>query len=134
MQISVKHSMLLLMISLAMLYQPTRPPTVVAVTLSQLGIHYLLNTPTYGPAAAVLAGNLIAIGGGETSEGGADMKEVYMYSPSRPPTPGSTSVIYLLHDQLATTVAVLSSTEVLVIGGSDGNRMNTVYKGTLICY
>ena len=42
----------------------------------------LPNTPTYGPAAAVLADNLLAIGGRKTSEGGADMKEVYMYSPS----------------------------------------------------
>ena len=42
----------------------------------------LLNTPTYRPATTVLAGNLFAIGGDETSEGGADMKEVYMYSPS----------------------------------------------------
>ena len=42
----------------------------------------LLNTPTYKPAAAVLAGNLLAVGGYETSGGGADKKEVYMYSPS----------------------------------------------------
>ena len=129
--ISVKHSMLQLMISLAMLYQPTRPPTVVAVTLSQLGIHYLLNTPTYGPAAAVLAGNLIAIGGGKTSEGGADMKEVYMYSPS------TNSWIYISDlpaPRSCTAAAVLSSREVLVIGGRNGGRVNTVYKGTLALY
>ena len=42
----------------------------------------LPNTPTYQPAAAMLAGNLLAIGGDETSRGGADMKKVYMYSPS----------------------------------------------------
>ena len=42
----------------------------------------LPNTPTYQPAAALLAGNLLAVGGDETHEGGADMKEVYMYSTS----------------------------------------------------
>ena len=66
-----------------MLYQPTRPPTVVAVTLGQLGRHYPTLQLTYGPAAAVLAGNIFAIGGKETSAfGSATMKEVHMYSPS----------------------------------------------------
>jgi N-acetylneuraminic acid mutarotase len=76
----------------------------------------------------VLAGNLLAIGGFETSEG-ADMKEVYMYSPS------TNSWIYISDlpaPRSRTAVAVLSSTEVLVIGGWDGgDRVNTVYKGTL---
>ena len=89
----------------------------------------LPNTPIYGPAAAVLAGNLLAIGGYETSElGGAAMKEVYMYSPS------TNSWIYIsdLPAPLSSTAAaVLSSTEVLVIGGWDGHEVNTVYKGTL---
>ena len=86
----------------------------------------LPNTPTYRPAAAVLAGNLLAIGGKETSEGGADMKEVYMYSPS------TNSWIYISDlpaPRAYTVAAVLSSTEVLVIGGRVGG--NTVYKGTL---
>ena len=88
----------------------------------------LPNTPTYGPAAAVLASNLLAIGGKETSEGGADKKEVYMYSPS------TNSWIYIsdlptLRSRIA--VAVLSSKEILVIGGWGGGIMNTVYKGTL---
>jgi hypothetical protein len=89
----------------------------------------LPNTPTYRPAAAVLAGNLLAIGGEETSEEEtADMKEVYMYSPS------SDSWIYISDlpaPRYGPAVAVLSSTEVLVIGGWDGGRVNTVYKGTL---
>ena len=42
---SIKQSMPQLMISLAMLYQPTSQTTVVAVTLSQLGGHY----PTLQP-------------------------------------------------------------------------------------
>ena len=89
----------------------------------------LPNTPTYRPAAAVLAGNLLAIGGEETSKGGAAKKEVYMYSPS------TNSWIYigdLPAPRSSTAAAVLSSTEVLLIGGYDGGRrVNTVYKGTL---
>ena len=89
----------------------------------------LPNTPTYRPAAAVLAGNLLAIGGCQTSEGGADMKKIYMYSAS------TNSWIYISDlpaPRSATAAAVLSSTEVLVIGGWDGHgRVNTVYKGTL---
>ena len=42
----------------------------------------LSNTPTYISAAAVLAGNFLALGGKETSEGGGDKREVYMYCPS----------------------------------------------------
>ena len=79
----------------------------------------LPNTPTYQPAAAVLAGSLLAIGGQETSIGGADKKEVYMYSPS------TNSWIYISDlpaPQSRAAVANLSSTEILVIGG---------YKGTL---
>ena len=88
----------------------------------------LASTPTYRPAAAVLAGNLLAIGGNETPEGGADMKEVYMYSPSINcwvyisdlPTP-----------QTGIAAAVLSSTEILVMGGGYVDRVNSVYMGTL---
>ena len=50
----------------------------------------LPNTPTYGPAAAVLVGNLFAIGGNEISTGGPGT--------GPPLTPGSTPVIYLLHE------------------------------------
>ena len=89
----------------------------------------LPNTPTYRSAAAVLAGNLLAIGGDETSGREAAMKAVYMYSPS------TNSWIYISDlpaPRSLIAVAVLSSTEVLVIGGRDGGRnVNTVYKGTL---
>ena len=91
----------------------------------------LPSTPTYRPAAAVLAGNLLAIGGKETSEGGAPKKEVYMYSPS------TNSWIYISDlpaPRSFTAVAVLSSTRVLVIGGgNERERVNTVYQGTLTC-
>jgi N-acetylneuraminic acid mutarotase len=78
----------------------------------------------------MLAGNLFAIGGRETSsKGGASKKEVYMYSPS------TNSWIYISDlpaPRSMTSVAVSSSTEILVIGGFDGrDRVNTVYKGTL---
>ena len=88
----------------------------------------LSNTPTYQPTAAVLAGNLLAIGGDETSEGGTDRKEVYMYSPS------TNSWLYfsdLPEPRSRIVVAVLSSTEILVIGGWCYGRVNTVSKGTL---
>ena len=89
----------------------------------------LPDTPTYQPAAAVLAGNLLAIGGKENSKKGADTKEVFMYSPS------TNSWVYISDlptPRSSTTAAILSSTEVLVIGGWDGCRVNTVYKGTLM--
>ena len=44
-----------------MLYQPTRPPSGNSDT--QSAWKALPNTPTYGPTAAVLAGNLLAIEG-----------------------------------------------------------------------
>ena len=89
----------------------------------------LPNTPTYEPAAAVLVGKLLAIGGKKTSKGNADKKEVYMYSSS------TNSWIYISDlpaPRSDTAVAVLSSTEILVIGGwGDGGRVDTMHKGTL---
>ena len=87
-------------------------------------------TPTYTPAAAVLADNLVAIGGRETSDSdeGAEKKEVYMYSSAT----GSWVYVSDLPAPLSSTsVAVLSSTEILVIGGWCGGRVDTIYKGTL---
>ena len=62
----------------------------------------------------MLAGNLLAIGGYETSQGGVAKKEVYMYSPS------TNSWIYVSDlpvPRSGPAVVVLSSTEILVIGG-----------------
>ena len=93
----------------------------------------LPDTPAYRPAAAVLAGKLLAIGGNETSEWGsaATKKEVYMYSRS------TNSWIYISDlpaPRSATIVAGLSSTRVLVIGGwGEREGVNTVYQGTLTC-
>ena len=84
----------------------------------------LPNTPTYLPAAAVLAESLFALGGKETWNGEANKKEIYMYSPS------TNSWIYISDlpaPRSHTAVAVLSPTEILVIGGwGDGDRVNTV--------
>ena len=90
----------------------------------------LPNTPTYRSTAAVLAGNLLTIGGRETSRGGGtSKKEVYMYSPS------TISWIYfsdLPAGRSNTGATVLSSTEILVIGGNYSIQpVNKVYKGTL---
>ena len=89
----------------------------------------LLNTPTYRPIAAVLAGNLLAIGGTSISDVRSPAKkEVYIYSPS------TNSWIYftdLPAPRSHTAVAVLSSAEILVIGGRCQSRVNTVYRGTL---
>ena len=59
---------------------------------------------------------------------GAVMKEVYMYSSS------TNSWIYISDlpaPRSSTAVAVLSSIELLMIGGWDSGNVNTVYKGTL---
>ena len=85
---------------------------------------------TYRSTAAVLAGNLFAFGGKKNSkQASPDKKEIYAYSPA------ANSWIYvgdLPAARSRTVVAVLSSTEILVIGGHiDGCGVNTVYKGTL---
>ena len=92
----------------------------------------LPNTPTYTPAAAILVGNLLTIGGGDKPViGGTTMKEVYMYSTA------TDSWIYISDlpvPRSNTTVAVLSATEILLVGGynaASGDYVNTVYKGTL---
>ena len=89
----------------------------------------LPSTPSYRPAAAVLAGSLLAIGGGQASISEADKKEVYMYSQS------TNSWIYICDlpaPRSRAIVAMLSSTDILVIGGMEyGERVCTVYKGTL---
>ena len=129
--ISVKHSMPQLMISFTMLYQPARWPTGEAM-YSQSAWKAFPNTPSYRPAVAILVGNLLAVGGRETSCGGAAKKEVYMYSLS------TDSWIYISDlpaPRSYTTATVLSSIEVLVIGGRGAYtcRENTVYQGTLTC-
>ena len=88
----------------------------------------LPDTPRYVPTAAVLAGGLLAIGGGDQPRGGTDMKEVYMYS--------DTAKCWMYINDLPAprsvmAIVALSATEILVIGGYNEEDVNTVYKGTL---
>ena len=93
----------------------------------------LPNTPNYQPAAAVLDGNLLAIGGNVERCGRPD-KKIFMYTRS---TNSWIHVSDLPARRLDPTIAVLSSTEILVIGGWNGDNpygstsMNTVYTGTM---
>ena len=93
----------------------------------------LPDTPNYQPAVAtVLSGTLVAMGGWETSQGRVAKTELHMYSPT------TNSWVYigdLPAPRAVTTAAMLSPTELLVIGGWDGReRVKTVYRGTLaIC-
>ena len=76
----------------------------------------LPNTPTYGPAATVLAGNLLAAGG--------DKKEMYLYSSE------TESWVYTgslpCDSKEFGSIVSLSSLDILVIA----NGGNSVYKGT----
>ena len=101
----------------------------------------LPSTPKYRPAAAVLAGNLFAVGGQETCEFGMSpsKSEIYMYSSF---TKSWILVSDLPAPRSGPLIVVLSPMEILVIGGMIGGRIgdwfgsnvgivNTVYKGTL---
>ena len=92
----------------------------------------LPNTPNYQPTAAVLASNLLVIGGKETSKWkhrSSNKKEVYMYSSF---TNSWIHVSNLPAPRSYTATASLSSTEILVIGGwGDNGITSTVYKGIL---
>ena len=97
---------------------------------AQVAWKILPNIPTYLPAVAVLNYNLlVAMGGRGTSKRRVAYKtEIYMYSPS---TYSWVHISDLPARRSGAAVAVLSSTEFLVIGGLDGGYVNTVYKGTL---
>ena len=102
-------------------------------THDQSAWNALPDTPTYGPVAAVLVGNLFAIGGNEISAGGATKKEIYMYSTS------TNSWIYtsdLPAPRVDTAVAELSASELMVIGGkvAEYTRVSAIYTGTLTLY
>ena len=74
----------------------------------------LFDTPIYGPAAAMLDGNLIAIGGKEMSELRSISKnEIYMYSRS---TDTWVHISDVPASLCATAVGVMSSTEIVVVG------------------
>lgn len=87
----------------------------------------LRTTTSNKPAAGVLADKLLCIGGNEAVKGNAN--KVYVYSPS------TNSWIYISDlpvPRSRTAIAIVSPTEILVIGGvCDGYTLNTVYKATL---
>ena len=92
----------------------------------------LPNTPAYEPAAAVLGGKLLAIGGTDTAKKGGNRKEIYMFVES---ANSWTYIGDLPAPRFDSAVAMVSSTDILVIGGWGGDiaqeRVSTVYKGTL---
>ena len=86
-------------------------------------------TMSYNPAAALLGGNLIALGGWEDSGGKERRKQVYVYSSS------ANSWIYIsdLPVPLARSIAaVLSCAKIVIIGGFGVNgNVKNVYSGVL---
>ena len=81
----------------------------------------LAHTPTYSPAIATLAGYLISIGGDDGSAKGTPQSDIQIYSPSTNFWIKNFELPIALAELTAVT---LSSTEILVMGGS-----NTVYTG-----
>lgn len=82
----------------------------------------LPHTPTYAPAAATLTGYLVAIGGDNEPSKETPQSDMQIYSPS---TNFWIKSFELPHPMASLTAVTLSSTEILVIGGS-----NNVYIGT----
>ena len=88
----------------------------------------LQSSPSYQPAPAMLFGNLLAVGGWQLPVGEVAQRSIHMYSAS------TDSWVYFsdLPEPCAwTTCAVLSATEILVMGGRNEEKVKTVYKGTL---
>ena len=92
----------------------------------------LPNTVTYSPAASILGGSLIAIGGWDT----ADRERSTVRTNIMKYSSGTNSWIYvadLPSPRAKIAAAVLSPAEVLVIGGWDGTGMSkVVYKLKLL--
>ena len=87
----------------------------------------LQSTPSYQPPAAMLFGNLLAVGGWTVSGCKVAQKNIYMYS--------STTDSWVYFSDLPkpcawTTCAALSATEFLVMGGRNEQNATAVYKGT----
>ena len=88
----------------------------------------LQDTVTYSPAATMLAGSLLTIGGWETPIGGAAQAMVHRYCPS---ANAWIHISDLPAPRAGSTAAALSPAEVLVIGGWDDNYSEVVYKLSL---
>ena len=85
---------------------------------------------SYQPSAGALGSHLLAIGGWTDPEAKARKNEVYVFSPSMNCW---SYIVDLPAPRACSTIAVLTRTEVLIVGGygGDDNKVNTVYKGTL---
>ena len=93
------------------------------ITWSTLQSH-----PTYQPAVAVFSGMLLVVGGWQLPVGEVAQRSIHMYSAN------TDSWVYFsdLPEPCAwTTCAVLSATEILVIGGRNEQKVNAVYNGIL---
>ena len=90
----------------------------------------LPNTPFYGPAAATFGASLLAVGGTTTNEMLQGVSAVDVYFPC---TNEWIHISDLPVRRVGATTAMLSPTELLVIGGwdNDSGSQNLVYKGLL---
>ena len=89
----------------------------------------LPNTPHYIPATATFGASLLAVGGTTTSKRPSNPQTaVHVYSPC---TNAWIHISDLPAPRVGTATAMLSTTELLVIGGWNNGRQNSVYKGLL---
>ena len=89
----------------------------------------LPNTPHYRPAAATFGASLLAVGGATISKRSINPQTaVHVYSPC---TNAWIHISDLPAPRMRTTTAMLSPTELLVIGGWNKGNQNSVYKGLL---
>ena len=91
----------------------------------------LPNTPHYGQAAATFGASLLAVGGttSESSLWSEEVTAVHIYSHC---TNAWIHISDLPAPRIWTAIAMLSPTELLVIGGQNYySRLNSVYKGLL---
>ena len=89
----------------------------------------LPNTPHYLPATATFGASLLAVGGTTTNEYPRNPQAaVHVYSPC---TNAWIPISDLPAPRMWTATAMLSPTELLVIGGWNNGGQNSVYKGLL---
>ena len=90
----------------------------------------LPNTPHYGPAATTFGASLLAVGGNTTTAWPPEETQatVYVYSPC---TDTWIHISDLPTPRVWTATAMLSPTEVIVIGGWNELSQQTVYKGLI---
>ena len=89
----------------------------------------LPNTPQYRPAAATFGASLLAVGGTSINKYPTNSQAtVHIFSPC---TSAWIHISDLPAPRVGTATAMLSPTELLVIGGWNNGKQNSVYKGLL---